>query len=239
MWYPSVQMTQSPQSARCYGLVSRLLTVGLLVGGVYLVLRMQPEPADPRDVVDYLADSGIELTPSPLELDLLEHRKIVMATDVNAAVAEKVIRSLLLLNARDGNQPIDLYIRTEGGWVSDAFGIVDVMESISAPVNTHAMGGTHSSGAVILAAGTGTRYAYPFSSIMFHAGLYDDDGPYGESTLDNRRLVDFWEQHAKLPAEWVHAEEEETYFLDPAKALELGVVDVVRGTKAGDDAGVE
>jgi ATP-dependent Clp protease protease subunit len=144
------------------------------------------------------------------------------------AICWSIVLALLLLDARDSNRPIDLYIRTEGGWVDDAFSIIDVMENLKSPVNTHAIGGTHSSGAMILAAGTGVRYAYPYSSIMFHGGLYEGDGDYGENTTDNERLVAFWERHAKLPPDWLHSRDEVTRFMGPEEALERGLVDEIR-----------
>jgi ATP-dependent protease ClpP protease subunit len=41
------------------------------------------------------------------------------------------------------------------------------------------------------------------------------------------RMVAFWEQHAHLPADWLHSTTEKTYYLGPEKALELGLVDRV------------
>lgn len=204
-----------------------LLSVLVLLGGLFFLSRMHRPSVVPENIIDLLVDGGIELATSPVEVSLLEHRRIVIATAINAATAQRAVRALLLLDAVDGNRPIDLYIRTEGGWVDDAFAIISVMQTLRAPVNTHAIGGTYSSGAMLLAAGTGVRYAYPFSSIMFHGGLYNDDGDHGQSTMDNRRLVAFWERHARLPPDWLDTREEKTYFLGPEKALELGLVDQI------------
>lgn len=214
-------------------LIGRLVPVLVLLGGLFfLVDRIRP-PVEPDDVIDRFVDAGIEFAASPVENDLLGQRKIVIGTDINGYATQRVVRELLLLDARDSGRPIDLYIRTEGGWVDDAFSIIDVMESLKSPVNTHAIGGTHSSGAMILAAGTGTRYAYPYSSIMFHGGLYEDDGDYGENAIDNQRLIDFWEAHAHLPAEWLHGQGEQAFFVGPQDALKMDIVDEIRTTKPG------
>lgn len=189
------------------------------------------------DLIDYLVDSGILFSQDPLEERLLERRKIVIATDINAVTSKKVIRALLLLNDLDPKAPIDLYIRTEGGWVSDAFGIVDVMRSIEAPVNTYALGGTHSAGMMLLAAGTGRRRCYPGSSIMFHAGMAEEDGVTGMNHLDNERLLTFWKQYTKLPREWMKIQEDTMYFFGPGDAVKYGVADEIVSVRRSSPTG--
>ena len=207
-------------------IIGWLVTIGIAAGIVFY-FQASREAADPTDLVDALVDTGLQFSANRTDADLLQHRKIVIATDINGVSAAKTIKGLLLLDAIDPAAPIDLYIRTEGGWISDAFGIIDVMESIHAPVNTHALGGTHSSGAMILAAGTGTRYGYPYSSIMFHAGLYTEDGDYSGDKLDNERLKRFWESHSRIPAEWINSRKEKTYFFRAEAALKMGVIDQI------------
>lgn len=214
-------------------LIITVLTFVLLIGFI-LIYQVAGEPTSIIDqshidyYLDRLADTGIEYTANPVDLQLLEHRKIVIATDVNAALAMRVIRSLLLLSELDTTTPIDIYIRTEGGWVSDAFAIIDIIQNIEAPVNTHAIGGTYSSGAMILASGTGTRYAYTHSSIMFHAGLSTDDEEYDNNSVDNTRLIAFWENHSNVPSEWIHTYSTKEIYNGPEEALTYGIVDQIR-----------
>ena len=201
------------------------LVIALIAASFLYLYRQTNAQPDTEDFIDRLVGAGLPFAPHPVDVDLLESRKIVLTTDVNPASAQKIISALLLLDSRDHEKPIDLYLRTEGGWVSDAFAVIDTFATIKAPVNTHAMGATHSAGAMILAAGTGVRLAHPYASIMFHAGLYEEDGPYGENTVDNARLVAFWTKHAALPAEWLNSKTEATYFFTPEKALAFGIVD--------------
>ncbi len=212
-------------------IINRALAVLVIVAIVFFVTKSYITPisdSDSSDIVDVLVDAGIEFSPSPVDIDLLKFRKIVLATDINAASALKTVRRLLLLDARDSTAPIDLYIRTRGGCINDAFGIIDVIESIKAPVNTHALGGTYSSGAMILAAGTGVRYGYPYSSIMFHGGLYDGNDDYSGEKVDNDRLRQFWKRHSRIPPGWVTMKEDATFYLTPDEALEFGVVDQIK-----------
>ena len=212
-------------------LFSRLITICMVMIAATACLKWCLSE-DPSEIVDVLVDAGLEFAASPVEKELLTHRKIVINTGINASSAQRTIRALLLLDSIDPAAPIDLYLRTDGGWISDAFGIIDVIENITAPVNTHAIGGTHSSGAMILAAGTGTRYGYPYSSIMFHAGLYDDDSEYSEDIIDNDRLLQFWNLNASLPKKWMMTKKDTEYFLSPDQALEFGLIDQIKSNAA-------
>jgi ATP-dependent Clp protease protease subunit len=219
-----------------------VLTILVASALVFFAIKSeeQPEAEDSSDLMDTLVDAGIGFSASPTETELLEHRKLVIASDINAACAQRIIAGLLLLDARDHAAPIDLYLRTEGGWPSDAFAIIAVMGSIQAPVNTHALGGTHSSGAMILTAGTGVRYGYPHSLIMFHGGWDepdDKDGEHSRRTAFNRQFVQFWKQHARLPADWVDDQEEELYFMTPEEALKFGLIDQIRDEAVSPEAG--
>ena len=205
-----------------------LLALFTLMGLVLFKTTSRPT-IDPSDMVYYLVNSGIEFSENQMDVDLLKNRKLVITTQINAITAQRIIKSLLLLDTIDNTAPIDLYIRTQGGFVDDAFGIIDIMEYISAPVNTHAIGGTKSAGAMILAAGTGLRFAYPYSSIMFHAGLYEDDAAeYSSDKLGNNRLTGFWERHAHIPSEWLTEETDKYLYLSPEEALKWGLIDQIK-----------
>lgn len=179
-------------------------------------------------MIDYLADSGMVLGETATERELLDHRTIVVSGDINAHQAGKVVRALRLLDARDPQAAIDLFLRTEGGWVDDAFAIIDTMHGIRAPVNTHSVGGTHSAGSMILVAGTGHRTAHRNSSIMIHAGLSEDESSQSQGRVDNLRLRRLWRERAKLPEDWVTQVDEDFYYLDAEEALAKGLIDAIK-----------
>ncbi len=101
---------------------------------------------DPGYEYDLLADSGNYPVYPELDQTLLQSRKILLTTDINAISTKLIVGSLLALNAQDPKAPIDLYVRTNGGYYDDAFAVVDAIRLIDAPVNTYAVGGSHSSG---------------------------------------------------------------------------------------------
>src|SRR5215467_13390735 len=71
---------------------------------------------------------------------LLYHRIIVLGTEVNDAVANRLCAQLLLLSAEDSRSDISLYINSPGGSVSAGLAIYDTMRLIPNDVSTLAMG---------------------------------------------------------------------------------------------------
>ena len=84
---------------------------------------------------------------------------------------DMMTRIRTILNNRteeNADQPINMIINSEGGCVYEMLAIVDYMKSLAVPINTICRGKAFSAAAVILANGTGTRYASKHSTIMFH-----------------------------------------------------------------------
>lgn len=179
------------------------------------------------DVVDQLIDVGAIGSPPDLDDPLLVHyRTIVLSGDVDARGARQVISQLLYL---DGLQvgPIDLYIRTQGGWGSDAHAICDAMQRVRSPVNTWALGSCDSAGAIVLAGGTGVRRAMPNTIVSIHVNEEAGDEPFSEALTERRREEGFWRSRAKLPERFYPMSGEEWYTLSAKEALEFGVIDEI------------
>jgi ATP-dependent Clp endopeptidase proteolytic subunit ClpP len=188
--------------------------------------------ADPEDLVQDVVDEYLSANPHVPELraddPLLKSRKILITSNINEFTANEVAARLLYLNSVDPRRPIDLYLSTQGGWVDSAFTIIDAMDLIEAPVNTWAIGGCYSAGALILAAGTGRRYAAQNSLLMVHASLDEDTKrafSYEHLALDRYERI--WRERAKLPDEWFPMTGGEEYYLSPDEALEFKLIDEI------------
>ena len=182
---------------------------------------------DPSYVLGLLAESGNLNPHSEIDRALLASRKILLTSDINANSTKQVVGSLILLNEQDQHAPIDLYVRTNGGYYDDVFAVVDVMRMIDAPVNTYAIGGCHSSGAIIVASGTGTRAAYTHALLMVHDNLSEDDGRYSLNTKENHRMRAFWGGFKQLPKSWFAKVRDQSNYLTAEEALSFGLVDQV------------
>ncbi|GAB4243493.1 MAG: hypothetical protein OHK005_07930 [Candidatus Methylacidiphilales bacterium] len=186
---------------------------------------------DPAQVanafVERLTESRILERPVDFNCPLLARRIIVVTGEINELTSAEVCQKMLYLDGLDPHAPIDLYLKTFGGWQADAFAVIDVIHRISAPVNTWAMGDCSSSGAMILVAGTGIRRALPHALIMIHAVEETGDEPHSYERASRLRFERFLKRHTRLPESlYPMAEEKEIYFT-PDEALAAGLVDEV------------
>lgn len=114
--------------------------------------------------------------------------------------AEEVTRALLFLDRTTG--PIELWINSPGGDVDDALAIHDVILALNSEVHTVGHGQVSSAATLLLACGTGVRYATPTCTFMHHAS---QGGSYGTAELneiraiEHKRIDDLW---AKLLARY-------------------------------------
>jgi ATP-dependent Clp protease protease subunit len=192
---------------------------------------------DPLPLIEQVVDEYLAANPrEPLlhkDDPLLERRAILVTANINEATAKEVAARLFYLNAVDPRRPIDLYLSTQGGWVDSAFTIIDAMDLIEAPVNTWAIGGCYSAGALIVAAGTARRYASENALLMIHASLDEDaKRPYSYERLALERYERLWRARADLPDDWFPMVGGEEYYLSAQQALALKLVDEIVPARA-------
>src|ERR1700743_1835842 len=100
---------------------------------------------------------------------LLQQRIIVLGTEVDDRIANRLCAELLVLSAKDPRSDISLYINSPGGSVTAGLAIYDTMRLIPNDVATLAMGLTASMGQFLLTVGAkGKRCALPNARILMH-----------------------------------------------------------------------
>ncbi|TDE01052.1 ClpP family protease [Jiangella asiatica] len=120
---------------------------------------------------------------------LLHQRIIVLGTEVDDQVANRLCAQLLLLSAEDPRGDISLYINSPGGSVSAGLAIYDTMRLIPNDVSTLAMGLAASMGQFLLSAGTpGKRYALPHATVLMHQGSAGFGGTAADIEIYSRQL---------------------------------------------------
>jgi ATP-dependent Clp protease, protease subunit len=216
------------------GAAAVILLAGLLtlqtIMFIWIVntVRDLPEPRTLASIaVDEIVESGSLVTPTVTEDTLLKRRSILLTHSINENTSRAIVEKLLLLNAEDPTQPIELYLSSPGGWGGSAFTIIEAMKRIEAPVNAHAIGICYSSCALVLVAATGRRTAMQDTIMMVHANLDDSNEPYSYDRLAKARYEKLWHEHSTLPEAWFPMTADKMYYLSPQEALDYKVIDEV------------
>lgn len=124
----------------------------------------------------------------PLAHKFLKTRQILLSGEVNKALAEKIIRQLLVLES-DSDDPIKIFIDSPGGDADAGYAIFDMIRFVKAPVYMIGMGLVASAGAIILlAAPDKRRFALPNSHYLIHQPLSGIKGVATEIEIHAQEL---------------------------------------------------
>lgn len=161
-------------------------------------------------------------------------RRIYLFGRLENEVALPVIKKLHRMNDADKTRPIDLMINSAGGNGYNADAIIGTIHSIEAPVNTICLGHALSGACEILAAGTGKRAAYEFSTIMFHQTLWEADGDITNLEIQAKQGQKFREAQIELLHRCTRKDKktlrhdiERDYYLSAKEALDYGIIDEI------------
>jgi ATP-dependent Clp protease, protease subunit len=184
---------------------------------------------------------------------LLYHRIVLLGSEVDDKIANRLCAQMLLLSAENPRADIGLFINSPGGSVSAGLAIYDTMQLIPNDVITMAMGLAGSMAQVLLCAGTkGKRFSLPHAQILMHqgsagfGGIAADVEIYAEqlartSTLMTRLVA----EHTGQPVQTVDDDSLRDRWFSAEEARDYGMVDhiverldEVRPSVSGQKAGL-
>ena len=84
---------------------------------------------------------------------LLKDRIVMLNNEVNNVTSSLICAELLYLNSQDNKSPIEFYINSPGGSVTDGIAIYETMRRIQAPVYTICLGSAASMAAFLITCG--------------------------------------------------------------------------------------
>lgn len=171
---------------------------------------------------------------------LAKNRMLFVSEDVDDPMAAELSAMLLYLDNEDHEAPIEMYIHSNGGAVTGLCNIYDVMQMISAPVQTVCIGKCYSAAAVLLSAGTkGMRYAFKNASVMIHGvqfafPLPGQDLTSSKSYLDfvnenNDSIMKILAQHTGHTLQKLKEDCKGDLWLTAQEALKYGIIDHIIG----------
>ncbi|GAA1861116.1 ATP-dependent Clp protease proteolytic subunit [Myceligenerans crystallogenes] len=166
---------------------------------------------------------------------LLHQRIVVIGSEIDDAVANRVTAQLLLLSAEDQSADIALYLNSPGGSITAGMGVYDTMQLLPNDVATVALGFAGSMAQVLLTAGAaGKRYALPHARIMMHqplggiGGTVSDIATQAENMRFTKEMVTkILADHTGQSPETIVADSDRDRWFTAEQAREYGIVDKV------------
>jgi len=166
---------------------------------------------------------------------LLHERIIVLGTEVDDGIANRLCAQLLLLSAEDPRHDISLYINSPGGSVTAGLAIYDTMRLIPNDVSTLAMGLAGSMGQFLLSAGTpGKRFSLPHAQVLMHQGSAGFGGTAadveiyaGQLERIGRTLTRLTAEHTGQTMETIENDSLRDRWFTAQEALAYGLIDHV------------
>jgi ATP-dependent Clp protease protease subunit len=164
---------------------------------------------------------------------LLYQRIIVLGTEVDDQVANRLCGQLLLLSAEDPRSDISLYINSPGGSVSAGLAIYDTMRLIPNDVSTLAMGLAGSMGQFLLSGGApGKRFSLPHAQILMHQGSAGFGGTAADVEIYAEQLerigttlIRLIAEHSGQSTETVERDSRRDRWFTAEEALAYGLID--------------
>ncbi|HCV5888879.1 TPA: ATP-dependent Clp protease proteolytic subunit [Staphylococcus aureus] len=162
---------------------------------------------------------------------MLETRTVIISGEINDEVAKEVANKLLLLESTS-DEPINLFISTQGGHVDSGFYIRDMINFIKPKVNIIGSGWVVSAGIFIfLASDKDRRYSLPNTRFMMHQ---PSGGVQGQSTeleitakeiiRTRRRINEIISKETGQELEKVEEDTNRDYWLSTEEAYDYGLV---------------
>ena len=171
----------------------------------------------------------------PLTTELLSKRVIYLEGKITSELAAEIVREIFLMNL-ESNDPIRIFITSEGGEITSGLAIYDAIQTSKAPIITIVVGFAYSMGAVLACSGK-KRLILENSKMMLHQPLISEfGGNASEITKLSESLNKTKDKMNKIVAKHTHKSLKEvsrvtsrdTYFTSE-QSLKFGLVDKIVG----------
>lgn len=165
---------------------------------------------------------------------LIKSRTIIISGEINQELAAKVSTQLLILQ-EVSDEPIKIFINSQGGHVEAGDTIHDMIQFVKPKVIMIGTGWVASAGITIyLAADKENRYSLPNTRYMIHQPSGGASGQTTDLAIEAKEILKIKKRIAKLISEAtgkdlkeVEENIERNYWLDSNEAVEYGIVNKV------------
>lgn len=182
----------------------------------------EPQKEQEDDKQDNSASSAMN--------ELMKSRSVIISGEINQKLAEKVAAQLLILQEMS-DEPIKLFINSQGGHVEAGDTIHDMIKFVKPRVLAIGTGWVASAGITIyLAADKQDRYTLPNTRFMIHQPLGGVQGRVTDIQIEANELLRIRTRINKLiseatgqPLEKVVEDTDRNYWMSPQQAIDYGI----------------
>jgi len=170
---------------------------------------------------------------------LFDARKVLICEEINQKMAKRVMAELLAL-AEASNDPIQLFVNSQGGHVEAGDSIHDVVKFINPVVQVIGTGYVASAGThIFLAADKENRYCLPNTRFLIHQPSGGAGGSASDIAIQAEQIIKMRERLAQVISsgtgtdiDRVRQDIERDKWMDTDEAMEYGLVSKVIVTSA-------
>jgi ATP-dependent Clp protease, protease subunit len=165
---------------------------------------------------------------------LIDHRVLFLYGYITDNMATDIVASILYLDQRN-NDPISIYINSDGGMIRSAFMIYDAMDLSQSRIDTYCIGSAMHESLLILAGGN-KRYATENSIMCLnqldHIGLQFSDLlnaeiRFEQSQKENDKLVKALSKRIGKSYDKIMKDSEKEFFMNAQDAKKYGIIDEI------------
>lgn len=162
---------------------------------------------------------------------LFRARTLIISGEVNQKLASEVMGQLLAMDA-EGQEPITIFINSQGGHVESGDTIHDIIRFIRAPVRMVGTGWVASAGALIyVAVPKDRRYSLPNTRFLLHQPAGGARGTASDVEIEAREILKMRERLNRVfaeqtgqPLERIVEDTHRNFWLGARDAVEYGLV---------------
>jgi len=166
---------------------------------------------------------------------LYPQRIVFLGQEMEDEVCNRLISTMLYMDAEDSTQPVYMYINSPGGSVIAGLALYDTMFHMGSGVITVNIGMAASMASFILGAGTpGKRIALPQSRVMIHQPMGGTDGQAEDVRVEAEQiikikgtLVTMYSQMTGQTPEVILKDLGFDNYMSAQQALEYGLIDKI------------
>jgi ATP-dependent Clp protease, protease subunit len=177
------------------------------------------------------ADRSPSALTDPIRERLFKSRTLIVSGGIDQQLVSNVIGQLLAMSA-DGDQPINMFINSQGGHVESGDTIHDVVRFIKPRVRMIGTGWVASAGALIyVAVPREDRFALPNTRFLLHQPAGGTGGTAADIAIEAHEIIRMRERINRIfarqtgqPLERIESDTHRNFWLDAASAIEYGLV---------------